>query len=87
MENGTRTSAGMKAMRALQDFRSRESKPVFVELSVKLSAGEFESQVSVPTGASEEQRKKFVDLLGQALLQFFLSFSLGIVVSMWANLL
>lgn len=43
----------------------------FVELSVKLSTGQFESRVNVPISATEEQRKKFVEawfaLLKQAL--------------------
>jgi hypothetical protein len=43
----------------------------FVELSVKLSTGQFESRVNVPITATAGQRKKFVEtwfaLLQQAL--------------------
>lgn len=45
--------------------------PLFVELSVKLSSGEFESRVNIPVSATTEQRDKFMqawfDLLRQAL--------------------
>ena len=44
---------------------------IFVELSVKLSTGDFESRVNVPVTATQEQREKFVQawfgMLKQAL--------------------
>ena len=50
---------------------SGDEQVAFVELSVKLSTGQFESRVNVPITATEDQRKKFVEawfaLLQQAL--------------------
>lgn len=39
---------------------SSPDNPLFVELAVRLSDGNFESKVTVPVTATQEQRQKFV---------------------------